>query len=59
MKKTEIKKLRINRETLLALTSSEGQRVVGGTDGESFPSSQSNGGACCDKPFTVALTFDA
>lgn len=45
MKKTEIKKLRLNRETLLSLASLDGQKVVGGTSDYS-PSSQSNKMAC-------------
>lgn len=54
MKKTEIRKLQLHRETLLALASSEGWKVVAGwAPNESFPSSQSNGGACCE----ITVTF--
>jgi hypothetical protein len=32
MKKNEVKKLRLSRETLYALTSSEAQKALGGTE---------------------------
>ena len=43
MKKKEIKKLQLSRETLQALTSSDFQKVVGGQDPIS---NQSNRGPC-------------
>jgi hypothetical protein len=57
MKKTEIKKLRLSRETLFALALPDARKVAGGWEEapfESYPSSQSNGGACCEMtlPFT-------
>jgi hypothetical protein len=44
MKKNEVKKLRLSRETLHALTSPDAQRVVGASLGISCPS---NGGTVC------------
>lgn len=45
MKKREVKKLQLSRETLLVLTSSDGQKVVGG--GESPYSTQTEGACGC------------
>lgn len=53
MKKKQVKKLRLSRETLQTLTSSDIQDVVGGADGQtstitSEPLTGNGGGACCN-----------
>ena len=54
MKKKEIKKLRLSRETLQTLTSSDAQNVVGGAGASIYSSitagqsAEANGADCCD-----------
>jgi DNA topoisomerase VI subunit A len=57
MKKNEVKKLRLSRETLHTLQDSDSRKVMGGTDdpsGDQNMSCQSAGECGCGRPPTVS-----